>query len=150
MRRKTGVLKLALVAAIVLPVIVACQAGGGIPALKLPPGTAVVAPDQGVPADLAAFSGTWGGYWNGSLASLLVVEHVDAEGYIDGVYAWGDSAEYQLSAGSTKFRTKIVGGQFGWGRKIVLKFRHTADGKLLGERYVSGSPAGDVTMTKGP
>ncbi len=149
----------AFLAVVALPLaLCACQttgsSGGGSTAsapsastfnsVPLPANTDIAAPGPDVPANLAAFSGKWGGIWDGVLPSLVVIESVSATGDVRGVYAWG--AYGTTTPGSTRFRTKINGNAFTWGGGTKFDFV-MKDGKLHGERTVSGS-LNTVVMSK--
>lgn len=123
------------------------------PNLPLPEGTRVVAPGTEVPAPFADFSGTWGGYWDGRMASMLVVERISATGDAQGVYLWGAVPEWNARAGSTKFTAKIADGTLSWvapDRTTKFEFSRTQDGTLRGRRYIGSAPQGAVVMTKAP
>lgn len=110
--------------------------------------TQIVSPAPDVPAKLAAFSGVWRGYWGGALPSLLIVERVSPSGDADGIYLWGADPRGRFAGGSDKFRAKIAGGMLSWESGVKFQFAVLPDGKLHGERYVSGRQQGDVTMMK--
>lgn len=152
-------LGLVAVVALTLPLLASCQSGGRssgsgavaasatLPSLPIPAGVQVVAPPPSVPAEFAAFSGTWGGYWDGVMPSLLIVEHVDASGDADGTYVWGSVPQWNVEAGHFKFRSKIVDRKLSWGSGARFTFAYAADGKLHGERIASGMQ-NDVLMVK--
>lgn len=110
---------------------------------------ALSAPAANVPASLAAFAGKWGGYWDGALPSNLIVESVNAQGDASGIYSWGTGAGVS-TPGATRFRARIENGvlQWGGGGAPRFEFRISPDGRLLGNRFVSVTPAGQVTMVK--
>jgi hypothetical protein len=153
--------KLALGAAVALPLLTACAGGGGggapganttaasasVPDLPIPAGIQVDAPAPGVPPNVAAFSGTWGGYWDGVMPSLLIVERVSASGDAQGIYIWGNVPQWNVTAGQFRFRTKIVGNKLSWGADPKFEFTHSGDGKLHGERIASGQES-DILMAK--
>lgn len=107
-------------------------------------------PGSNVPPGLAAFAGKWGGYWDGTLPSNLIVESVDETGQVHVVYVWGTDSRVP-NPGAAKIRAKIVNGKLSWGdptNGVGFEFKLRPDGKLDGERYNHGSQQGAVTMTK--
>ena len=56
--------------------------------MKLPEDTRVVAPASGVPVELAAYSGSWGGYM-GDRKYRVVVEEISPP-QVKAVFAWGE------------------------------------------------------------
>ena len=88
------VLKHAVAFAFGLAFLTACaepSATNAPAAATIPPETVVTAPAADVPANYAAFSGTWGGTWGTSLDGKLAVMEVAANGSVEAIYAWGDS-----------------------------------------------------------
>ena len=76
----------------------------------IPAGEMVSAPAANVSADYAKFSGTWAGSWgNGTLDGKLMVQSIDPQGKIEAIYAWGDSQQWNITAGSSKSSGFIVG-----------------------------------------
>lgn len=154
--------QLASVIAVALPLLTACASGGGgsaatsgaasaaVPDLPIPAGVHVSAPAAGVPGNVTAFSGIWGGTWNGVLPALLVVERVDADGNAEGYYIWGDAPKWQVRSGSVKFRTQIALHTLSWGKDPRFDFEMASDGTLHGDRWVAGSDTAEVTMVKKP
>src|SRR5215470_2976789 len=70
--------------------------GGAV--VSLPDNVRVQAPASTVPQNAAAFSGKWGGVWDGELPHVLVVEEVTSDG-ASVIYAWGDSEAWGMRAG---------------------------------------------------
>lgn len=115
--------------------------------LTVPASAVVVAPGPEVPAEYAAFSGKWGGYWGGELPSILVVEQISPDGRASGIYIWGDHPSGRIQSGSSKFRAMIENGILKWGNNVQFEFRRAGD-ELLGERYNRGAQQGAVTMRR--
>lgn len=77
----------------------------------LPPDVLIVAPDPGVPADMANFSGTWsGGKWDDMLDTALVVERIQPSGVARVIYAWGDYAPWGTVRGWARYSAIIDNG----------------------------------------
>lgn len=118
-----------------------------MPDLPLPAGTAIQPHDPGLPPELRAFVGKWGGTWDGILPSLVVVERVDAFGGARGVYIWGDTPD--IRAGSSRFRGQVADGVLSWEGNSKFTFTLAPDGSALyGERTFRGRPGGSVEMRK--
>lgn len=162
MRQTLRICRFLTAVVIITAPIIACQEGSmdagntgpknTVLPIPLPEGTHIVAPGPDVPADIAAFSGVWGGYWgsNGT-PSLLIVERVYPSGNVTGVYAWGALNQLKIVPGSLRFRSRIANGTLSWGSVTKFEFTKRPDGTLHGARYVSGwQQAGDVIMTKVP
>lgn len=78
--------------------------------VPLPGDVLIVAPDPGMPQDLAAFVGQWkNGRWNGSLCGALIVERVEADGTAHTIYAWGKGQSFD--AGYTRVKGDIDDGE---------------------------------------
>jgi hypothetical protein len=78
--------------------------GGAL--VSLPDNVRVQAPAANVPANATAFSGKWEGNWDGALPHVLVVEEVTATtGSV--IYAWGDSAQWNIRAGFSRQKGTI-------------------------------------------
>ncbi|MCA8928725.1 MAG: hypothetical protein KDC18_11695 [Alphaproteobacteria bacterium] len=108
-----------------------------------PAGTAVVAPASDVPAQMAAFSGTWRGKWQRVLDALLVVETVSPTGQVQATYAWADALNWSIHAGSTRLKGQITGNTLQLeplpdGGKIHYVMR--PDGSLDGHYVWGGGP----------
>ncbi len=56
---------------------------------KLDDNVTVAPPEEKVPKQYAAFSGTWSGIWDDGLDAKLVVRSVTANGRVTVTYAWG-------------------------------------------------------------
>jgi hypothetical protein len=67
-------------------------------------------PAADVPADLAAFSGTWFGAWNYGMCAALVVESIRADGTATVIYVNGAHAADGFKAGSMRFAAIVRGG----------------------------------------
>lgn len=119
--------------------------------LSIPlPGDVAVAPVSGLPTELAAFSGAWGGdAWSGNVPTLLVVETISADGLARVVYAWGDSMDGKIKAGWRRHEARIDGGQLrlpASPRGPKISYQRLEDGALLG-RYEAGGFASHVRLT---
>ena len=93
-----------------------------------------LAPD--VPAEYARFAGLWAGSWgNGAMDGKLLVQSVDPKGKVETTYAWGDSQQWRITAGSTRAEGSIAGNvlklePFNNGAKAHYEFQ--TDGSLKG------------------
>ena len=78
--------------------------------IPLPEDIAVIPPDPGLPAELAAFSGIWGGVFNGGITALLIVEEVTAEG-ARVIFGRGLNPDWNLESGhAARYDAEIVNG----------------------------------------
>jgi hypothetical protein len=59
--------------------------------------------------EVAAFSGTWEGRWEGDVPSRLVVERIDAE-WARVVYAWGDDPGGRFKGDWERVPAKVLPG----------------------------------------
>jgi hypothetical protein len=130
-------------------------AGGMVQELQLPADVDIVAPGPTVPPELAAFSGVWGGRWQGStygqpwaLDALVVVERIAASGAANGRYIIGDSP-YQR-AGSGRFAGTIANNRLTWTvGQARYEFVLGENGLLKGGIYRGGvQDIADISMTK--
>jgi hypothetical protein len=129
-----------------------CANGDSLPSVMLPSGimVAIETPSAAIPAAYSSFVGKWGGFWNGTLPSNLIVESVTESGEARVVYAWGTD-KYVRSPGGARLMATISGGVLSWGptaNGIMFRFKLRSDGKLDGERSDKGQPGGVVTMSK--
>ena len=115
-----------------------------------PDGTQVIAPGPDVPAAIAAFSGSWHGYWDGKIESLLVVERISRAGEAAGVYAWSIDPDGAFQAGSMTFQGTIASGVLSFGSRVRFDFAMKPDGTLFGQRTIDGVRDDDVVMTRVP
>ncbi len=80
--------------------------------VPLPDDTKLTPAGTDVPADVAAFSGAWGGdAWDGTTPNVLVVERVSADGSATVIYAQGDSPSWQIQRAWYRLSGKIVDGR---------------------------------------
>lgn len=114
----------------------------------LPDSAHITQPAPDVPAALAAFSGTWRGYWGGDLESLLVVERISRTGDAAGIYAWGADPGGEFKEGNMTFQGRIANGVLTFGTQVRFDFTMKKDGSLAGRRIIDGTPDDDVVMTK--
>lgn len=106
----------------------------------IPASAVIEQPAQNVPAEYAAFSGIWEGKWNGKVDGKLAVQTVSADGYVSGIYAYGDRAG-GFKAGNLEFTGKFIDGvlrldTFRSGAKVAYVFRE--DGALDGTYIIDG------------
>ena len=97
--------------------------------LSLPSGFVldIQKPDAAVSAGNAAFAGWWSGNWDFGQLINIIVERVNPDGNVSGVYAWASGTDVRTS----RFRTKIANGRMEWGgptNRLTLAFG--LDGKL--------------------
>lgn len=109
-------------------------------AMPGPPEVNMAPPAADLPPEVAAFSGTWEGPWNGVLPSRLVVESLDAES-ARVVYAWADYPGRCLKGGWVRVRATVLpGGKLLWGSESSFTFIMAEDRMhIAGERE---EPAG--------
>lgn len=102
---------------------------------RLPSDLALATPAAGVPSEIAAFAGVWGGdRWDGVLPHTLAVERVAADGSADVVYALGMDRLAQSPQTAIRLKGRISGQHL---RVMlpngnVLDYRPDATGGLLG------------------
>jgi tetratricopeptide (TPR) repeat protein len=78
----------------------------GIP---LPTTIRIEPPVADLPPEVAAFSGTWEGRWEGDVQGRLAVERIDAE-WARVVYAWGDDPGGRFKGGWERVPAKVLPG----------------------------------------
>ncbi len=134
--------------ALLIVIVAGCAAGAIGTALPTPTGVNIAPPDPGLAPELAAFSGTWEGIWDGVLASRLIVEQIDADS-ARVVYIWGDDPGGYFKAGWSRSRaTTFPGGKIKWGGQIRFTFTMSRDRMSIeGERETQGR-VNTVTMKK--
>ena len=123
----------------------------------VPEDAQVIGPSDGVPENLARFSGVWSGTWKDhgrdALCSTLVVLEIQPDGSAAVVYSWGtweqwliDHAGYQLAEGSIKGKklrftisngAKVAYKIKGSGEK--LKATYTRNGRVTSGSFVHRS-----------
>ena len=80
------------------------------------------------------FSGVWKGKWDGELCSSFVIEVVDKDGNVEGVYSWGRGSNFD--SGNTRFSSSIEEGKIKFGRNAKFTFWLSPEsGRIKGERY---------------
>jgi hypothetical protein len=76
--------------------------------LPLPDDVEIIPPAAGSPENLAAFSGTWEGYWGDSRRpALLIVEYIDNE-EAELIYSWGDCFKCKTGEGFLRITAKVL------------------------------------------
>ena len=113
---------------------------------SLPEKLTVTPPDASVPAEFAAFSGVWRGRWGSCIDGALGVHTIRPDGSVDTVYAWGDCATNNVSAGSTEQEGQIVG------KVLTLKTFSTgaqASYELAPDGTLAGIYRRDGSITRG-
>jgi hypothetical protein len=76
----------------------------------LPSDVRIVPPEPTMPQQLAAFSGTWSGVWDGLLPHVLVVEEIVPPHAVV-IYAWGTAPQWQVTQpGWSRVRGAFVEG----------------------------------------
>jgi len=126
-----------LIPALMLGALWSCRAQ-----CPLPPDVSISLPGPEVPADIAAFSGAWGGgAWGGELPTFLVVESVNADGTAKIVYSYGKSPRFD--AGWTRIDATIAGGHMHMtpSRGVTLDFWIDGDGSLYGLYTIRRHPS---------
>src|SRR5919197_2118175 len=101
--------------ALLLGVSVGANAQECVHALLLPVDMTIRPPAADVPADLAPFSGAWGGVWRDDAGrpracTALVVEEVFANGYVRVVYSVGVFAPSLLRPRSWRAAGRVIAG----------------------------------------
>lgn len=116
----------------------------------LPDDVAVEAPSSDIPAEWAAFSGTWGnGKWAGVLCNTLVVENISKAGNVVAVYSWGTYGQWHIYKGQFRGFGKINANN-----ELNMKFRNGAqatywiEGDQLKGKYESGFPTRKITLSR--
>ena len=89
--------------------LISFEAGAQVP---LPDNLKMVAPDAGIPQELAALSGKWYGRWSGALESFVIVEEIDTQ-RAKVIYAWGDDPIWRIQKGFSRHNATVVAGQKG-------------------------------------
>ena len=103
-------------------VLTACASGQSVRPLPVPYDVAIAPPAVDLTPELALFSGTWEGAWDGALLARLIVERIDSTS-ARVVYIWGDSPEGQFRAGWGRFSAKVLpGGKIQWGGETRFTF----------------------------
>ena len=103
----------------------------------LPEDLTIASPAPDVPADIAAFSGAWGGdAWDGTIPNVLVVERVSADGSATVVYAQGDTPSWQIQRAWYRLSGKIVDGHLTITLPDggVVDYRRSQNDELLGRQ----------------
>lgn len=142
------------IGAVMLALIAAPAAAGEcIDETPLPESLKISPPADGVPADVAAFSGIWGdAKWDGSLCHTLVVKSIDANGDAEVVYSYGSfvpwgihNPEYFEPSGTIEDGTLTL-ERFRNGAKVS----YTLDGDKLKGRYVINGNVSRVKLSRIP
>ncbi len=103
---------------------------------SIPTGEVASAPAANVPAGYVPYSGLWAGSWgNGAMDGKLLVQSVDPQGKVEAIYAWGDSQQWGITAGSSHAKGSIAGRvltleKFSNSAKVHYELQ--ADGSLKG------------------
>jgi hypothetical protein len=71
----------------------------------------VYPPPSHVPAEIAAFSGTWVGTWDYGMCAALIVDRVKPNGAATAVYINGEHAAKGFKPGSVRFAATILDGK---------------------------------------
>jgi hypothetical protein len=130
-------------------VLAGCASGGLSVSLPTPGNVTVTSPASDLAPELAAFSGTWEGAWNGNLPSRLIVERIDATS-ARVVYIWGAGEGGAFPAGWYRFKASVFPGgkiQFQWG---TIRFFFTMSKDQTSIAGIRESPGGidSVSMKK--
>ena len=124
-----------------------CAAGNMTVALPNPE-SVVTPPPAGLASELAAFSGTWEGMWDGILQSRLIVETIDTKS-ARVVYVWGDHPSGAFKAGWQRYKAKILPeGKLQWGSSVEFTFQMTKDRMSIKGERVRAGVISQVTMKK--
>lgn len=108
----------------------------------------VYPPAPSVPADVAAFSGTWIGQWDSGICGALVVESILPNGlatviYVNGEYGLGSN----IKPGAVRFQARIMDSVLSDGGRTT-GFEATLKGNELSARRTGGPGAGTAKFTK--
>jgi hypothetical protein len=97
------------------------------------PAANVQAPGADVPANHAAFSGRWVGFWDGNplWTTSLTIESVGPAGDVTGSYAY-------MSGNPARFAATIADDTITFGSRYKFAFRLRPDGKIEGTRNDAG------------
>jgi len=105
----------------------------GLDSVVLPHNVTVVPPQDNVPPEVTAFSGTWSGMWNNIGPHILVVEQLTPDSGI-ATYAWGIARRWGIHSG-------------GWTRVPALVVNGTLQLKLQWPATVTYRPEPDGTLS---
>jgi hypothetical protein len=90
--------------------------------VPLPQDIKIIPPSPDVPKEIAAFSRTWEGNWDGWLDAKFIVEEINSN-QASIIYSWGDAPRWKTKKGYIRIAAKVsVGGknpqiEFGDGEK---------------------------------
>jgi hypothetical protein len=104
--------------------------------IKRPPPINIIAPASNVPQEFAQFSGKWTGFWASKHCTVLVIETIDAEGNVEGVY------DVAGATPARKFQSQIIDGKITIGPHTYMLSGAEIDGRI------TGGTETDVTMEK--
>lgn len=128
--------------------LTACASGGFGTYLPAPSNVAITAPASDLAPELAAFSGTWEGIWDGALPSRLIVERIDATS-ARVVYIWGADPNGYFQAGWGRYNASVVpGGKIQWGRVNRFVFTMSKGRTSIAGERESQDRISTVTMKK--
>ncbi|MBI4236849.1 MAG: hypothetical protein HY696_00350 [Deltaproteobacteria bacterium] len=129
------------VLALATALLTGCAAGGFGTALPAPPDIAIAPPPSDLAPELAAFSGSWEGIWDGVLPSRLIVERIDATA-ARVVYIWARDPNGYFQAGYSRHSAKVLPGgkiEFGGSGRPYFVFTMSRDRtSIAGERESQG------------
>ncbi|MGA2871178.1 MAG: hypothetical protein ABSF34_18705, partial [Verrucomicrobiota bacterium] len=77
----------------------------------LPNDVSLASPSFAIKNDIAVFAGAWHGAWNGSLPTVLIVEHINKDGTATLLYSWGVEPESKMKSGWIRLTGKILAGK---------------------------------------
>jgi hypothetical protein len=121
-----------------------------VPQLAAPTDVKIIRPARKVPKQYAAFVGKWSGTWKGGVASILVVEEVNAAGEAKGIWLWGNSPQ-RNDGGRWNYRARIEDGVLYWAsERVRLEFKLRPDGSIEGAHFDGGIQDGEIRMTRMP
>ena len=129
-------------------VLTACASGESVRPLPVPYNVVITSPAADLTPELASFSGTWEGVWDGVVPARFIVERIDSTS-ARVAYVWGDSPEGQFRAGWRRFNATVLpGGKIQWGGDVRFTFTMGKDRTSIhGEREEKGI-INVVTMQK--
>lgn len=104
-----------------LAVVVSCATPTAVSDVALPSDLRIVAPGPNVPTDLAFWSGTWKGSWDGQMHHTLIVENMLPTGPVV-VFAWGTNIGRGMRPGWLR-----ANGTFADGKLIVKTVQATTE-----------------------
>ena len=116
----------------------------------LPNDVSLASPSFAIKNDIAVFAGAWHGAWNGSLPTVLIVEHINKDGTATLLYSWGVEPESKMKSGWIRLTGKILAGKLHLllSSDANIDFRLEKNGDLLGVYTFRTFPPSYVELTR--